>query len=584
MFAKYHLKSKLSVMHSALFINCILCVSLVLVSCSDEMNYNEIYVYDKDYMTQQFERAEGFLTTAYNELDYDMGQNMSGAMLASATDEAEYAYSGNAVEDFYNGAWSPTNPHAFIWTSCFNGIRYVNLFLDEFSDLDFENLQYNDDYAAQMYQYNNMKFEARWLRAYFYFNLVRAYGGVPVITRNISADEANSVSRNTADSVFNFIDNECDAIKDSIIKDYTDLGDYALSVVPTGRANQLAVLALKARADLYHASPLFNTENDKGLWYKAAKSCKALLDSAEAQGKGLAKSYGSLWSANNYNTSSILKEIIFYRAIGESNQWEKYNFPIGLENCRGGNCPTQDLVDAYEMQATGLGINEEGSGYDASNPYDGRDPRFELTICHNETDGWPNWNSDSVFTYQGGANGLPLNGGTPTGFYLKKLFNAAVDTRTSTANKMKHNWVTFRMGEAYLNYAEAVFNYLGSADATTDEFPMSAREAVNKTRLRVSMPEFPEGMSNADFKAKYENERRVELAFEGHRFWDVRRWKEADTYFSSITEMHITKNSDGTYTYVKKAVSRDWDDKMYFFPVPQSDIMKNPNLTQNTGW
>jgi hypothetical protein len=281
---------------------------LALQSCSDEMNYNEYYVYDKDYMTEEFGRAEGFLTTAYNELDYDMGQNMSGAMLASATDEAEYAYSGNAVEDFYNGAWSPTNPHAFIWTSCFNGIRYANLFLDEFSNLTFENLQYNDDYAAQMYQYKNMKFEARWLRAYFYFNLVRAYGGVPILTKNVSADEANAVSRNTADEVFDFIDSECDAIKDSIIRDYTDLGDYALSTVPTGRANQLAVLALKARADLYHASPLFNSGNDKELWHKAALSCKALIDSAEAQGKGLARSYDMFWSSDNYQNSNALKE------------------------------------------------------------------------------------------------------------------------------------------------------------------------------------------------------------------------------------------------------------------------------------
>lgn len=555
-----------------------------LSSCSDQMNYNEYYVYDWEYMTQIFGRAEGFLTTAYNELDYDFGQDMSGAMLASASDESEYAYTGNSVSDFYNGSWSTTNAHSAMWTSAFKGIRYANLFLDEFSNLSFDNLKYNDDYAAQMFNYKNMKYEARFLRAYFYFNLVRQYGGVPIIKSNISADEVNKLSRNTSDEVFDFIDSECDAIKDSIVKDYTDLGDYALSTTPTGRANNLAVLALKARAALYHASPLFNESNDKELWHKAAAACKELIDASEAQGKKLARKYESLWSSTNFTDKEPFGEILFIRCVGESNQWEKYNFPIGLEGAKGGNCPTQDMVDAYEMKKTGLAINEAGSGYDAKNPYVGRDPRFELTICHNETKRWPNWATDLIYTYQGAANGLPLDGGTPTGYYLKKLLNAAVDTRAATTNMTKHNWVTFRLGEAYLNYAEAVFKYLGSADATSAEFPMSAREAASKTRTRVSMPAFPTGMSNDAFWEKYKNERRVELAFEGHRFWDVRRWKEADKYFSKITEMQITKNDDGTYTYTPKTINRRWEDKMYLFPIPQSEILKDPNLTQNPGW
>ena len=556
----------------------------LLSSCSDQMNYNEYYVYDKDYMTQEFGRAEGFLTTAYSELDYDFGQNMSGAMLACATDEAEYAYRGNSVEEFYNGAWSKTNPHSAMWTSAFKGIRYANLFLDEFANLSFNHLKYNDNYMAQMFNYNNMKYEARFLRAYFYFNLVRQYGGVPIIKSNLSADEVNQLSRNTSDEVFEFINAECDSIKSKIVKDYTDLGDNALSTVPTGRANNLAVLALKARAALYHASPLFNPNDNKELWHAAASACKELIDSCEVQGKKLASKYESLWSSTNFTDAQPFGEILLIRCVGEDNQWEKYNFPIGLEGAKGGNCPTQDLVDAYEMQKTGRSIQEEESGYDAQNPYTGRDPRFELTICHNETKRWPNWATSLIYTYQNGANAQPLNGGTPTGYYLKKLLNAAVDTRAASANKTKHNWVIFRMGEAYLNYAEAVFKYLGSADATSAEFPMSAREAVSKTRLRSKMPAFPTAMSNDAFWEKYKNERRVELAFEGHRFWDVRRWKEADKYFSKITEMIITKNDDDTYTYTPKTINHRWEDKMYLFPIPQSEILKDKKLTQNPGW
>ena len=565
---------------------------LALASCSEQMNYNEYYVYDRDYMTQEFGRVEGFLTTAYNEMDYDYGGYYSNALMASATDESEYAYSGNSIEDLYNGALSPTNAHATFWTSSLKGIAYCNLFLDEFADEKFTNYEYNDDYAQQMFKYKNMRWEARFLRAYYYFRLVRQYNGAPLYCHNIPADNLNRLPMSSADKVFDFIKASCDSIKDSIVVDYTNLGDMAITgQIETGRANQLAVLALKARAALYHASPLFNQNNEAELWHQAALATKELVDSAEKQGKALAATYDCLWAANNYTDKKATQEILFYRSVADANTLEKANFPVGLEGCNGGNCPTQDLVDAYEMQSTGKGIKEEGSGYDAQNPYTGRDPRFELTICHNETKRWPNWASEPIYTYQGGANALPLNGGTPTGYYLKKLLNAAIDTRPATANTMKHSWVIFRMGEAYLNYAEAVFQYFKSqgrsdaADATSAEFPVSARELASKTRLRSKMKAMPAGMSNADFWAKYQNERRVELAFEGHRFWDVRRWKEGAKYFSKITEMHITKNEDGTYTYTPKTVNRVWDEKFNFFPIPQSDIMKNPNLDQSiTGW
>ena len=565
---------------------------LALASCTDQMNYNEYYVYDRDYMTQEFGRVEGFLTTAYNEMDYDYGGYYSNALMASATDESEYAYNGNSIEDLYNGALNPTNSHATFWTSSLKGIAYCNLFLDEFADEKFTNYEYNDDYAQQMFKYKNMRWEARFLRAYYYFRLVRQYNGAPLYCHNIPADDLNRLPMSSADKVFDFIKASCDSIKDSIVVDYTNLGDMAITgQIETGRANQLAVLALKARAALYHASPLFNQNNEAELWHQAALATKELVDSAEKQGKALAPTYDCLWASNNYTDKKATPEILFYRSVADANTLEKANFPVGLEGCNGGNCPTQDLVDAYEMQSTGKGIKEEDSGYDAQNPYTGRDPRFELTICHNETKRWPNWASEPIYTYQGGANALPLNGGTPTGYYLKKLLNAAIDTRPATANTMKHSWVIFRMGEAYLNYAEAVFRYFKSqgradaADATSAEFPVSARELASKTRLRSKMKAIPAGMSNADFWAKYQNERRVELAFEGHRFWDVRRWKEGAKYFSKITEMHITKNEDGTYTYTPKTVNRVWDEKFNFFPIPQSDIMKNPNLDQSiTGW
>lgn len=569
---------------------CGLVAITALASCGDKMDYNEYNIYDKDYITSTFSKVGGFMTDIYNHADYDFGQNYSGAVLASATDESEYAYSGNSIEDFYNGGWNPSNAKSAMWTSMYEGICECNHVLSEMQGLTFDDLKLNSDYEAQMYRYQNYKYECRFWRAYFYFNLVRQYGGVPLIKQTTSAEEINGMSRATSDEVFQYIMDECNAVKDSIIKDYSAEGNYQMTPAETGRINNLGVLALRARAALYWASPLFNETGDKSRYATAAKYTKELIDACEERGMGLCDKYENLWSVNNWSDETITKEIIFARRIygsgtnGVSATFEGYNYPIGIEGGKGGNCPTQNLVDAYDMQETGLGIDEAGSGYDEQNPYAGRDPRFEATIAKNG-DTWPTAYKTALQTYEGGTNAQPLTGATPTGYYVKKYCHGAIDLRsTSKYTADNHAWITYRLGEMYLNYAEAVFQYLGSADATSAEFPMSAREAASKTRLRAGMPAFAEGLSNADFWTKYKKERMVELAFEGHRFWDVRRWKEAPEYFKSIQEMKLTLNEDGTITYKRSTVSRQWDDKMYLFPIPQTEMQKDKNLTQNPGW
>lgn len=538
------------------------CVACGLSACSDQMGYKEYVVNDKEFIDGNFSYVGGLMATIYRQLDYDYGQVYGGAMLASATDESEYAYTGTSIEDFYNGAWSAANPKSTMWTEMYKGITYCNLVLDKFQGLTFPEHSFDLDYDKQMHRYENYKYEARWARAYFYFNLLRQYGGVPLITSDITVEESNLLKRADADAIFDFIESECDAIKNSIIEDYNK-DSQVVEATETGRADKLAVLALKARAALYHASPLFNPSNDDQLWYEAALAQKELLDAAEARGKRLAKTYNILWDTNSYNDIEATSEIIFERRVGSVSTPEGYNFPIGIEGGKGGNCPTQNLVDAYE---TG-------------------DKRFSLTIAQNGDTQWPSNNKNALETFFGGINGQPLSGGTPTGYYLKKHCHSSIDLSADSKRKTdNHTWITFRLGEFYLNYAEAVFRYLGSADATNSEFPLSAREAGSRTRERAGLPAFDEGLSSADFWTKLTKERFVELAFEGHRFWDVRRWKEADKYFKSITEMKLTKNEDGSITSTRQTVSRQWEDKMYLFPIPQTEMMKNKNLTQNPGW
>ena len=541
---------------------------VALASCSEQMDYKEFSIYDTSYMQKKFERAGGFLSTIYADLDSDFG-NYSGAMLSSATDESVYSHSGNAVESFYNGAWSPTNANSSIWTTCYHGIAYCNLFLDEFTGLEFKDYALDKNFKAEMYQYNNYQWEARFLRAYFYFLLVRQYGGVPLLTTNMTADEASVQPRATADEVFAFIDSECEAIKDSITKDYGDLGDLAMTPANNGRANNLAVLALRARAALYHASPLFNANNDRGLWQKAAQLNKAVIDSCTARGMKLSNDYKGLFIGNtSWSDAAAVGEIIFGRRMPTENRnFETYNFPVGISGAGagggGGNCPTQNLVEAYE---------------------DG-DKRFALTVACNG-DSWPNANTVPLETFVGGLNGQPLAYATPTGYYLKKYVTESVQIAGNGANTCKHVWVTFRLSEFYLNYAEAMLNLSGDGYKAETGFTMTPKYAIDLVRKRAGLAGIEDGLSASQFKEKLEKERFVELAFEGHRFFDVRRWKEGDKYFKTIYGLRITKNADGTFNEEKTVVqNRQWDEKMNLFPIPQSEILKSGNvLVQNPGW
>ena len=534
----------------------------MLASCSGDMDYSETNTFEKKDIEAEFDYVGGLMATIYRTIDYDYGQNYSGAMLASATDESEYAVTGNTIENYYNGAWSPTTPMKHVWTNSYQGITYCNLFLDQFTGLTFDDYEINDDYYKQMHRYNDYQYEARWARAYFYFQLARHYGGVPIVTKYITPEESNTLSRNTSDEVFDYIISECDAIKDSIIRDH-DFDEDAVGAMETGRVGKLAVLALKAEAALYKASPLFNPNDDKARWKAAAKAQQEVIDSADVIGVHYLCDYEDLWETDNYWGSGVY-EIIFGRRVGDVNTPESYNYPVGIEGGKGGNCPTQTLVEAYE----------EG------------DKRKDLTIAKNGDTKWPNTNSSELETFYGGKNGQPLSGGTPTGYYLKKLCHGDINLASNSKKKTdKHTYVLYHLSTFWLNYAEAVFKCTGSP-YEKGEFKYTPAEAVNMIRKEHGgLPALPTTLTNDEFWEKYKNERFVDLAFEGHRYYDVRRWKEADKHFRSIKELKLTRDeTTGEITSTVQTVSRQWDDKMYLAPISQADRQKNPNLSQNPGW
>ena len=542
--------------------------TVALVGCTDKMDYHEYTNYGKEYVFSDFGRTAAFVNNIYSYLDYDL---LGTTSLASACDEAEMALNYSNVLDYTNGNWTALNPKSQ-W-NYYTPIRAANYFLENGLNLEFSDLILNQDYEAQMKRYGRYQYEVRLLRAYYYFLLVRAYGDVPFTTKVLTEAEANSLERTPASQVFDFIISECDAVAPQLPVDYSKLdNDAAGGTNPeAGRVTRGAALALKARASLYCASKLFNDSENRDLYKRAATASLDVINYCGENNITLGK-YTDLWGADNWKAS----EMIFVRRVGDTDDPERTNFPIGMENAKSGNCPTQTLVDAYEMK--------NGGEPNQKDPYTGRDPRFAMTIAVNG-DKWPNTNPNPLEIYTGGRDAAPVPYATPSGYYVKKYVDGATDISASTSSGGKrHSWITFRLGEFLLNYAEATFKYFGSADIKDAELTMTAREAVNKVRKRtgVDMPDFPEGMSSSDFWSRYKNERMVELAFEGHRFWDVRRWKEGG--FTSIGRMLITKNSDDSFTYTRSIKALVWDDKMYFYPIPDSEIRKNPNLKQNPGW
>jgi hypothetical protein len=446
------------------------------------------------------------------------------------------------------------------------------MYLEKLDQADITEWQYNPNYENWVQQMELFPYELRFLRAYFYFELFRSYGDVPLVTTTLTNAQANTITRTPADEIVKFIVDELDAVAPYLPVSYLTEVNSEI-----GRATRVAAYALKARTLLYAASPLFNPSGDKAKWAKAAEACKFVLDNAADWGLKLS-AYGSLWGHDAFFNA----EIIFGLGRGESNSFEMANYPVGVENGSSGNCPTQSFIDQYEYQDNGETFGERYPGsidLRSVNPYDGLDPRFALTVVKNG-DEWPTNGSQkkAIETFQGGFNALPKYGATPTGYYLRKYVDGACVTTADNQTTRRHTWILMRLGEFYLDYAEAVFYATGSAN--NGAYGMTANEAINVLRSRsdINMPAFTE--DGEAWVERYERERAVELAFENHRFWDVRRWKKGAQYFRTVQVASIGSN----LVLNRSTVTRQWDEKYNFYPIPQSELKKNPNLTQNAGW
>lgn len=516
------------------------------------------------------ERSKQFLTNIYTYLPSDY-KAVGGTSRSCATDDAHYVWDNTEIKSFNDGTWSAINTVDAQWSYYYTGIRACNQFLDNFSLKALEKWNYQTNYDAIKMQFINYQHEARFLRALFHFELSKRYGAIPLGNRQFTEKEVNSLPKNSFQEVLRFIVDECDATAAVLPHSYTTM----LGVQETGRVTKGAALALKAKALLYAASPLHNPTNDLSRWQEAAMAAKVLIDSAEIRGW-----YQLTTTAFDVNKIDS-KELILETRESAQNYYEKANYPIGFEGGNTGICPSQNLVDAYEMTAaSGGGPFDWNNPNHKINPFTNRDVRLSKTILLDQA----KFKGTTINIAENGENGLPKVGATPTGYYVRKFLIESINLTPGNTTTAIHTWPVIRYADVLLMYAEAMNEAFPASSAYSDAtFTYSAQWALNKVRNRSKV--LPVKILNySDFQAKVRNERRVELAFEDSRFWDIRRWNIGDQcrtiYGTKIQDV------DGVRLYTPNQVvaTRIWNNRMNLYPIPSSQVLINPLLTQNPNW
>lgn len=555
---------------SYIYISAAISIAFTLSSCNGFLDREEDSFIDKTATFDSYNRTKQYLTYAYTLLPDGLNRFSREAMLASATDDAEFAIESAEIQQFNNGSWNALNNPDDVWNRYYSGISKCCTLLENTNHVNLDISRLDPDkqveYANSLKDIRMWRAEARFLRAYFHFELLKRYGPIPIVTSTLSINgNYENTPRPTMEEVVDFIAKECDIAADTLeLTPWRNVNDAF------GRATKGAALALKSRLLLYAASPLYvdfgdtneaNKPTDVALWKSAADAAKAVIDLNQYE---LASSYGDLFKNDFQN-----KEYIFVRRYAANSDFEKSNFPVSFGG-KGGTNPSQNLVDDYEMlDGTPFDWNDPAK---AAQPFANRDARLEATILMNMAP----FKGKKVATYPEGADASPNPNATKTGYYLRKFLNEDVNIQTGGSSS-GHVVPLFRLAEIYLNYVEA----LNECDPTNPDIALY----LNKVRNRASLPNVS-ALSQEQMRAVIQHERRVELAFEEHRSWDVRRWKIASsTLGAPLMGVQIERKPLGGYTYMPvKVEQRVFQPKMYWYPIPQSEVLKLKQWKQNNGW
>jgi starch-binding outer membrane protein, SusD/RagB family len=580
--------------------------------------------------------SEAFIVNVYSFLGYGGFEEQA---LASLTDEAMFTHGGRNIAPFNEGSESAAtgswSSPTYYWNNMYLAIRQANVALENLPAATFTNATLKDRLIGEAY----------FLRAYYNHQLLRFYGGFPIVDKTYGLNEDYSIARNSYEECTN-----------AIVADL-DKAATLLDGKPetAGRATMIAAQALKSRVLLYAASDLHDAATAKAnsstlsgysnidliaytggdrssRWRAARDAAKTVLDAATGYKTELSVPASPADAVNNYVAIAMggkskaadpaaAVELIFQRThtalyTAEDN-WPLGGIHYGINNgpngyhCWAGNTPIQQLVDDYEMM--------DGSSFDwnnaahAADPYTDRDPRFYSTVLYDGAKWKPRpadvKSADPIDEIQTGyypdGNGGKINGidtrespienwnGSRTHYYVRKYIDLDPGLADNQSSAQVIPWPFIRYTEMILNYAEAC-NELGEDG--------EARTWLNKLRNRAGMPEIT--ASGADLKAKIRNERRVELAYEEHRYHDARRWMIAPSTLGrgiKVIDIQATlkpgatphvpyRHDKSVYNYTYAPVNntdnevRSWNDKMYFRPITRDELKRNGKLVQNAGY
>jgi len=563
----------------------ILSVSGIFTACQQDYEVLPVEQFTIDFVFSTTDslgvQAQQYLNSIYSFLD-NGNNRVGGDYLDAATDDA--VSSALTETDVYKLSMGNYTAVSLIssdmrWGRYYQGIRMANTFIQ------------NIDVVPLMEKFNDSipmnvawKSEARYLRALYYFELVKRYGGVPLVgdvPLEIGGDL--EIPRNTFEECIDFIVSELDDIRDSLrTTPLSNLSSYGHVVTRETAA------ALKTRVLLYAASPLFNGNNidegnpltgytsyDAGRWKEAADAAKYFLDT-----------YSYFVLDTGFSTVFIKegdREVIFFRQGGAGTGIETSNGPVGFTDTNlgsGRTSPSQNLVECFPM-LDGKAITDNTSAYslDPMNPYKNRDPRLEKTVLHNQS----RWLSTDLETYQGGkSNPSGATQKTKTSYYLRKFMGAFEEV--ASYSSVEHNWIMFRLPEIMLNFAEAQNEYEGPSD--------DVYQVLKDLRARAkieagadAMYGLKQNMTQDEMREAIRLERRIEMAFEEQRFWDIRRWRIAEEVMNEpIRGLVIIKS--GSYMIHNDIVvsTPSFETKRYLYPIPYSEVIKNSNMEQNPGW
>jgi hypothetical protein len=427
--------------------------------------------------------------------------------------------------------------------------------------------------------------EARFLRAYFYFELVKRFGGVPLLGNTVyNINDNLALPRASFSNCITYIVNELNAIQDSLIT--------APLMNPSQdnyRVTQGAAMALKARVLLYAASPLFNGGNidpsnpltgytsfDGTRWTAAATAAQAVMN---LNAYSLDPNFKNIFLTQNDPEVIMIRQYDAGSGGGES--VDQANGPVGYPeaSASGRTSPTQDLVNAYPM-SNGLAITDPTSGYDPTNPYSNRDPRLTYTILYNGAQ----WLNTQLQTYEGGQSKPNINQQqTRTGYYLRKFLGNFENT--NTYSNQDEDWVMFRYAEILLDYAEAENESEGPNTSVYAQLT-ALRARAGIAPGANNLYGLAAAMSQAAMRTAIQNERRIEMAFEEQRYFDIKRWEIAAAVMNTPRQGVTIINSAGslTYNYGPVLNTKFNAPAMYLYPIPYDEVLKNPNMKQNPGW